>query len=152
MSTSILLPLAIVAGAALSFPSPIFAQSSPPIAKQTAEGAQKQVKTIGMEEYRKLVENPGAALIVDVREPYEYAAGHVPGAINIPRGILESKIWSHVGSPGEPDMDRPLVLQCQSGKRASLAAQSLEALGFTRTTAVVMNLDDWQKTGNPFTK
>ncbi|WHZ29680.1 MAG: hypothetical protein OJF51_004482 [Nitrospira sp.] len=152
MSTSILLPLVIVASAALSFPSPIFAQSSPPIAKQKAEAAQKPVKTIGMEEYRKLVENPGAALIVDVREPYEYAAGHVPGVINIPRGMLESQIWSHVGSPGKPDMDRPLVLQCQSGKRASLAAQSLEALGFTRTTAVVMNLDDWQKTGNPFTK
>ena len=152
MSTSILLPLVIVASATLSFPSPIFAQSSPPIAKQKAEAAQKQVKTIGMEEYRKLVENPGAALIVDVREPYEYAAGHVPGAINIPRGLLESQIWSHVGPQGEPDMDRPLVLQCQSGKRASLAAQSLEALGFTRTTAVVMNLDDWQKTGNPFTK
>ena len=152
MSTSILLPLAIVASAALSFPSPIFAQSSLPTAKQPAEAAQKQVKTIGMEEYRKLVENPGAALIVDVREPYEYAAGHVPGAINIPRGLLESQIWSHVGPQGEPDMDRPLVLQCQSGKRASLAAQSLEALGFTRTTAVVMNLDDWQKTGNPFTK
>ena len=152
MSTSILLPLVIVASATLSFPSPILAQGSPPIAKQKAEAAQKQVKTIGMEEYRKLVENPGAALIVDVREPYEYAAGHVPGAINIPRGLLESQIWSHVGSPGEPDMDRPLVLQCQSGKRASLAAQSLEALGFTRTTAVVMNLDDWQKTGNPFTK
>jgi len=152
MSTSILLPLVIVASAALSLPSPIFAQGSPPIAKQKAEAAQKQVKTIGMEEYRKLVENPGAALIVDVREPYEYAAGHVPGAINIPRGLLESQIWSHVGPQGEPDMDRPLVLQCQSGKRASLAAQSLEALGFTRTTAVVMNLDDWQKTGNPFTK
>ncbi len=152
MSTAISLPLTFTMSATLALSSPVFAQSFPPVEKQKIEVAQKQVKPIGMEEYRKLVENPGAALIVDVREPHEYAVGHVPEAINIPRGMLESKIWSHVGSPGEPDMDRPLVLQCQSGKRASLAAQSLEALGFTQTTAVVMNLDDWQKAGHPFTK
>lgn len=152
MNTLTTSAVTIIVGAALTLPSLALAQSFPPVVKQKVEAAQKQVKTIGMEEYRKLVDNPGAALIVDVREPYEYAAGHVPGAINIPRGLLESRIWSHVGSPGDPDMDRPLVLQCQSGKRASLAAQSLEALGFTRTTAVVMSLEDWQKAGNPFTK
>jgi rhodanese-related sulfurtransferase len=152
MTTLILLPVAIVAGTALFSPSPIFAQSLPPIVKQKVEAAQKQVKMIGMEEYRKLVENPGAALIVDVREPHEYAAGHVPGAINIPRGLLEFKIWSHVGFPANTEMGRPVILQCQSGNRASLAAQSLQDLGFTQTTAVVMNLDDWQKAGNPFEK
>ena len=152
MSTLMLLLLAIVASTALLFPLPVFAQGLPPIVKQKVEAAQKQVKTIGMEEYRKLVENPGASLIVDVREPHEYAAGHVPGAINIPRGLIEFKIWSHVGFPADSEMDRPLILQCQSGSRASLAAQSLQALGFTQTTAVVMNLDDWQKAGHPFTK
>jgi rhodanese-related sulfurtransferase len=152
MSIMILLPLAVVVSAALSFPSSIFAQSFPPVVKQKVEAAQKQVKTIGMEEYRKLVENPGTALIVDVREPHEYAAGHVPGAINIPRGVLEFKIWNHVGFPANTEMDRPLILQCQSGNRASLAAQSLEDLGFTRTMAVVMSLEDWQQAGNPFTK
>jgi rhodanese-related sulfurtransferase len=152
MRTLIVLPLAVVVSAALSSPSAVFSQGFPPLVKQKVEAAQKQVKTIGMEEYRKLVENPGAALIVDVREPHEYAAGHVPGAINIPRGVLEFKIWSHVGFPANTEMDRPLILQCQSGNRASLAAQSLEDLGFTRPTAVVMSLEDWQKAGNPFTK
>lgn len=144
--------LTIMLSAFLILPSQALAQNVPPVSKQKVEVAQKQVKTIGMEEYRKLVENPGAALIVDVREPHEYAAGHVPGSINIPRGLIESKIWSHVGDPADTDMDRPIILQCQSGRRASLAAQSLENLGFTRTTAVIMNLDDWQKAGNPFTK
>ncbi|NGZ59475.1 MAG: rhodanese [Nitrospira sp. LK265] len=152
MSPLILLPLAIVASAALFSPSPVFAQGLPPIVKQKVEAAQRQVRTIGMEEYRKLVENPGAAVIVDVREPHEYAAGHVTGAINIPRGLIEFKIWSHIGFPANNAMDRPLILQCQSGSRASLAAQSLHDLGFTQTTAVVMNLDDWQKVGHPFTK
>jgi rhodanese-related sulfurtransferase len=105
-----------------------------------------------MDEYRTLVDNPGSALIVDVREPQEYAAGPVPGAINIPRGLIESKIWEHVGSPDKTDKERPIILQCQSGKRATLASQTLRELGFTHTTAVIMNLDDWQKTGNPFVR
>ena len=152
MSTTIPLPLTFIMGSILALSSPAFAQSFPPIVKQKVETAQKQVKTIGMEEYRKLVENPGAALIVDVREPHEYAAGHVPGAINIPRGLIQSQIWNHVGPSDKADMERPVILQCQSGRRATLAAQSLQDLGFTQTTAVIMNLDDWQKAGNPFVK
>jgi len=139
-------------GVGLSVPSMALAQNYPPTVTQKVQAAQKQIKTIGMEEYRKVVESPGTALIVDVREPQEYAAGHVPGAINIPRGVLEFQIWKQVGFPTSTELDRPVILQCQSGNRASLAAQSLEELGFTRTTAVVMSLDDWQKAGNPFVK
>ncbi|CUS36535.1 rhodanese-like domain-containing protein [Candidatus Nitrospira nitrificans] len=152
MRALIVLPLAVILSAVFSFPLSVFSQGFPPLVKQKVEAAQKQVKTIGMDEYRKLVENPGAALIVDVREPHEYAAGHVPGAINIPRGVLEFKIWSHVDFPAKTEMDRPLILQCQSGNRASLAAQSLQDLGFTRPTAVVMSLEEWQTAGHPFTK
>jgi len=142
----------IMIGAALSLPPIALAQSYPPVVTQKVQAAQKQVKTIGMEEYRKVIESPGDALIVDVREPHEYAAGHVPGAINIPRGVLEFQIWKQVGFPANAEIDRPVYLQCQSGNRASLAAQSLEELGFTHTTAVVMSLEDWQKAGNPLVK
>lgn len=142
----------LVIGAEIIVASAAFAQGLPPAVAQKIQAAQKQVKTMGMEEYRKVVENPGGALIVDVREPNEFAAGHVPGAINIPRGVIEFKIWSHVGYPANTQLDQPIVLQCQSGNRASLAAQSLADLGFTRITAVVMSLDDWQTTGQPFVK
>ena len=142
----------IAIGAVLSVSQPVFAQNLPPVVTQKIQAAQKQVKTIGMEEYRKVVESPGETLIVDVREPNEFAAGHVPGAINIPRGVLEFQIWKQVGFPASPDLDRNVILQCQSGNRASLAAQSLADLGFTHTTAVVMGLDDWQKAGHPFVK
>jgi rhodanese-related sulfurtransferase len=144
--------LVIMTGAVLSIPPLAFAQSVPPAVTQKIQAAQKQVKTIGMEEYRKAVESPGTALIVDVREPNEYAAGHVPGAINIPRGVLEFQIWKQIGFPANTEMDRPVILQCQSGNRASLAAQALTELGFTHTTAVVMSLEDWQKAGHPFVK
>ncbi|MBX3333800.1 MAG: hypothetical protein KF876_06735 [Nitrospira sp.] len=129
-----------------------FAQGAPPAVMHKVEASQKHVRTIGMDEYRKLVDNPGSALIIDVREPQEFAAGHVPGAINIPRGLIDSQIWNHVGAPEKADMERPIILQCQSGKRASLAAQTLGELGFTETTVVLMNLNDWKQTGNPFVK
>ena len=140
--------LAIVIGAVLSVSPHALAQNVPPVVSQKIQAAKKQVKTIGMEEYRKVVENPGTALIVDVREPNEFAAGHVPGAINIPRGVLEFQIWKQVGFPANLDLDRSVILQCQSGNRASLAAQSLAELGFTHTTALVMPLDDWQQAGH----
>jgi len=152
MNVGITSSLVIMISVGLSVPSLVLAQNYPPTVTQKVQAAQKQIKTIGMEEYRKVVESPGTALIVDVREPQEYAAGHVPGAINIPRGVLEFQIWKQVGFPSSTELDRPVILQCQSGNRASLAAQSLEELGFTRTTAVVMSLDDWQKAGNPFVK
>ena len=66
--------------------------------------------------------------------------------------MIDAEIWNHVGAPDKADKQRPIVLQCQAGRRASLAAQSLEQLGFTHTTAVMMNLDDWQKAGHPFVK
>jgi len=144
--------IALMIGAALAVPSLALTQNVPPVVTQKIQAAQKQVKTIGMEEYRKVVENPGETLIVDVREPNEFAAGHVPGAINLPRGVLEFQIWKQVGFPANLDLGRSVILQCQSGNRASLAAQSLADLGFTHTTAVVMGLDDWQKAGHPFVK
>ncbi len=144
--------MAMVIGAVLAISPHAFAQSLPPVVTQKVQAAKKQVKTIGMEEYRKVVENPGEALIVDVREPNEFAAGHVPDAINIPRGVLEFQIWKQVGFPANPDLSRNIILQCQSGNRASLAAQSLAELGFTHTTAVVMPLEDWQQAGHPFVK
>lgn len=124
------------------------AQTFPPVVTQKIQSAQQQVKTIGREEYRNVVERPGDAQLVDVREPNEFAAGHVPGAMNIPRGVLEFQIWKQVGFPANLDLDQNVILQCQSGNRASLAAQSLAELGFTHTTALVMPLDDWQQAGH----
>lgn len=152
MKKSTTLSLGFVVGAVVSLASFAFSQGAPPAMSQQVGAVQKHVRTIGMEEYRKLVENPGAALIVDVREPQEFSAGHVPGAINIPRGRIESQIWDYVGSSDQADKERPIILQCQSGKRATLASQTLQELGFTHTTVVLMNLDDWQKVGHPFVK
>ena len=65
--------------------------------------------------------DPGAILL-DVREPEEYAAGHVPGAVNLPQADLADRL-------DELPRDRPMLLICQGGYRSLRAAQFLTADG-----------------------
>ena len=66
------------------------------------------------------------AVIIDVREPEEWAAGHIPGAIHVPKSYFESRIEGAV-----PDRTDHVVLYCASGNRSAYAARTLqEAIGF----------------------
>ncbi|WP_163783028.1 rhodanese-like domain-containing protein [Myxococcus vastator] len=73
-------------------------------------------------EARRRVE--AGATLVDVRTPEEYAAGHLPGAVNIPVGELARRL-GELGSPGTP-----LVVYCRSGARSGRAERLLKAQGF----------------------
>lgn len=93
----------------------------------------------------------GAALI-DVREPAEYATGHIEGAINIPRGVLEFEVQAtpaldNVTDPALALRDRPIVLYCRSGGRAALAADSLQQMGFTRVVSLAGGIGAWREAG-----
>jgi rhodanese-related sulfurtransferase len=110
----------------------------------------KTIKTIDMDGYLSVVKNPDGALLIDVREDYEYKAGHIPGLINIPRGLLEFQIWRTMGYPDKVDMNRKIVVQCRTGGRATLAAADLKAIGFTDVTAVIMNIEQWERSGKPW--
>lgn len=137
-----------------------FAISAPALAAEnwpdsvTAYVAQvrKTVKTTDMDGYLAAVKNPQGALLLDVREDNEFKAGHVPGAINVPRGLLEFTLWKKIGYPGTFDMNRKIYVQCATGGRATLAAADLQKVGFTNVTAVIMNFEDWTKKGNPVEK
>jgi rhodanese-related sulfurtransferase len=61
----------------------------------------------------------GVALLVDVRSGSEFASGHIPGAINIPMEEIEARL-------DDLDLNLPIVLICQSGKRARMSASLLE--------------------------
>jgi phage shock protein E len=78
---------------------------------------------IDSSEARRLVE--AGARLVDVRTPQEFAAGHIPGAVNMPVQDLERRMGELVGK------DRPIVLYCRSGARSSQAAQLLARAGYT---------------------
>jgi rhodanese-related sulfurtransferase len=125
------------------------AQDYPRAVNELVASAKAQVRTIDLAAFKSALDRKDAGLVIDVREPPEYAGGHVPGAINIPRGVIELRIWPHVGYPGNTDMNRKMTLYCGSGVRCILAAKSLQDLGFTSVTAVDMKIGDWAKAGYP---
>ena len=102
-----------------------------------------------MDEYLSVVGRLGGALLLDVREQDEFQTGHVRGTINLPRGLLELRIWKLLGYPAHVDMGHRIYVQCASGNRAILAVKQLKDIGFTNVVAVIMDIREWEKKGNP---
>jgi molybdopterin/thiamine biosynthesis adenylyltransferase/rhodanese-related sulfurtransferase len=83
------------------------------------------------------------AVIVDVRETDEFAAGHIPGAKHVPRGYLESRIEGAV-----PDRSQHLILYCASGNRSAYAARTLaEDLGYENVESMRGGITLWKDLG-----
>jgi rhodanese-related sulfurtransferase len=128
------------------------AQGYPPGVGQLVAATKTQIRTIDMATFKSAFDNNKLGLIVDVREPGEYADGYIPGAVNLPRGVIELKIWPYVGYPDKTDMSRKITLYCGTGLRCILAAKSLQDLGFSDVTAADMKLDEWARAGYPLVK
>jgi rhodanese-related sulfurtransferase len=91
-------------------------------------------------------------LIVDVREPLEFDAMHIPGSINVPRGILESACeWEYEETI--PDLvqarGREVVVVCRSGYRSVLAAHSMQVLGYKNVVSLKTGLRGWKDYEQP---
>jgi rhodanese-related sulfurtransferase len=86
------------------------------------------------------------ALVLDVREPGEYGAGHILGARNVP--------LSRLGEAAElgKRKDRPLILYCESGDRSGKATAVLKKQGFTRVVNLSGGIGAWQQAGLPVEK
>ena len=82
--------------------------------------------------------------VIDVREPGEYLAGHLPGAVNIPRGVLEFKIGDDATLANK---DQPIVLYCKTGGRAALAAVNLQRMGYQQVRSLSGGFDGWVSSG-----
>ena len=87
---------------------------------------------------------PAGALILDVRSEAEFGSGHVPGAINIPHDQLASRL-----SDLDSGTDRPVVVYCQSGKRAGIAGAVLLAAGYTNVLHLEGDMKAWRANGLP---
>ena len=106
------------------------------------EDALTRVKEIQPEALvARLVDGPPIVL-VDVREDREWAAGHIPGAVHVGRGVLErdaEALW--------PDPATPIVLYCGGGYRSALAADAMQRLGFTEVWSLAGGVRTWQTAG-----
>ena len=111
--------------------------------KDLVEQARSKITEISVEEAKAQLDK-GGAIFMDCREPREYKQGHIPGAINIPRGLLEFKI-----AKVAPDKTTKIVMYCRSGGRASLACCSLEPMGYKNVVSIRGGWLAWTKAGYP---
>ena len=139
----------LLASIALMISLPVLAADWPPIVSERIARAKAAVKTVEMVALKSAVDKKESVLILDVREADEYQSGYIPGAINIPRGMLEMKIWKHVGYPDKLDTSRKIYVYCLTSGRSALATETLTQLGFTNAYLVNMHLDEWKKAGYP---
>jgi len=76
-------------------------------------------------------------VIIDVREPAEFAQKSASNTINIPRGLLEMQVLQKF-----PDASKPIYLHCATGARASFAAEQLKRVGYEQVSIIACQLDD----------
>jgi phage shock protein E len=119
-------------------------------AEDAAQPAMQQAQStakIGATALLARIERKDSELVVlDVRTPEEFAAGHVPGAINIPYTHLPARIAEVSGS------DKDIVLYCATGVRAERAAQRLRENGYARLLHLEGDMRGWQESRLPIEK
>ncbi len=118
-------------------------QHSPGFLKIVQEARANIAECSVVELKDKLASDPKAVLI-DVREESEFAAGHVPNAVHLSKGILERDIETRY-----PDPSTTLYLFCGGGYRSALAADSLRKMGYLQVTSVDGGWKAWTDAGYP---
>ena len=109
---------------------------------QLVAEAMAQIQQIDLASTGEHLAKNGA--VIDVREPAEFQAGHLPGAVNIPRGVLEFKIGDNAALANK---DQPIVLYCKTGGRAALSAVNLQRMGYTQVRSLTGGFDGWVSGG-----
>jgi rhodanese-related sulfurtransferase len=92
------------------------------------------------DEVKRMVE-AGDAQLIDVREPYEYEAGHIPGVRHIELERL-------AGRAGEIDKERPVIFQCRMGRRSAMATEAFLASGYDAYN-MAGGIKAWEEAGLP---
>lgn len=109
--------------------------------------AKSLIREVSAEEALALMAR--GAKVVDVREPEEFAAGHLPGALNIPRGVLEFKV---AAVPELQDREPALLVYCKTGGRSALATRVLNQMGYGEAVSLAGGFDPWAQAGRPVVK
>ncbi len=116
--------------------------------------AKAKIQELSVQQLAVLLKT-GQARIIDVREPAEFATGHIPTAVNMPRGVLEMQLPLHPAVAEHKDAvlaltelaSQPLYLICRSGARSALAAESLQRMGFRDLYSIAGGMQAWSESG-----
>jgi molybdopterin/thiamine biosynthesis adenylyltransferase/rhodanese-related sulfurtransferase len=101
-----------------------------------------EIEEIDAQTARELFDTAQPPFVVDVRRHDEWDEGHIPGAVHIPRGSLESRI-----EKAEPDRGRPIVVYCSVGERSAFAARTLAEFGYEDVSSLAGGFTDWKRNG-----
>lgn len=109
--------------------------------------AKSRVRELTVDDVQRMRERGEPFTLVDVREESEWAAGHLPGAVHLGKGVIERDVERQV-----PDTSAPLVLYCGGGYRSALAAENLQRMGYTNVASMDGGFREWTQKGLPVEK
>ena len=103
--------------------------------------AKSRIRELSPRDVRGMQERGENVVYLDVREPQEWNLGHLPRAIHIPRGTLESAIEARV------PRDQKVVIYCAGGNRSAFAADTLQQLGYADVSSMAGGFRAWAEAG-----
>jgi len=115
-----------------------------PKVKEMIGAAKAAVKKVSADEVKKAIDSKEKVILLDVRDPGEFAAGHFPGAVNISRGTLEMNVFGKI-----PDQNAKIYVYCKTAGRSALSTKTLNDLGYKNACLVDAQYADWVKAGYP---
>jgi rhodanese-related sulfurtransferase len=110
-------------------------------AQQLIANAKARIREVTSTDVRERMARGEKIVLIDVREQNEWNLGHIPDAMHIGRGVLETNV------EGRVPRDATIVLYCASGNRSALAACSLQEMGYANVTSMAGGIKDWVATG-----
>lgn len=116
----------------------------PPVVQEMVAKAKAAIKVVSAEDVKAAIDKKEKAVFLDVRDGGEFAAGHLPGAINVSRGTLEFNIWGKI-----PDKDAKIYVYCKTTARSALATKTLNDLGYKNAVLMGAQFEDWIKKNYP---
>jgi phage shock protein E len=136
------LAVLVLGAAAVAACSPSAGPTNAPTASVPAGAVEALPTQVSVAEARGL--RDAGAFVLDVRQPEEWAAGHIPDATLIPLGELQARLV-------EVPKDRPVVVVCRSGNRSAQGRDILLAAGYPAVTSMSGGMNDWTAAGYPTT-
>jgi rhodanese-related sulfurtransferase len=118
--------------------------AGPEMVKQMVAKTKAAIKTVKAEDVKAAIDNKEKAIFLDVRDPGEFAAGHLPGALNISRGTLEFNVFNKI-----PDQSAKIYVYCKTAGRSTMATKTLNDLGYKNAILMDAQFEDWIKAGYP---
>ena len=129
---------------ALSLVNVGMAQDMNPKVKEMLASARAAIKMVTPEAVKTAIDSKEKAIFLDVRDAGEFAAGHLPGSMNISRGTLEFNVFGKI-----PDQNAKIYVYCKTKARSALATKTLNDLGYKNAVLMDASYEEWVKASYP---